>query len=264
MNTFNPDVDDTTASLRSIARLVSSNSDFRKSWEKGVNWVLSMQNDDGGWPAFEKNTDSKILQLLPLEGSQFLIADPSSADLTGRTLEFLGLYTDIAKNHPSIKSGVKWLLNNQESNGSWYGRWGICYIYGTWAAITGLSAVGDMETNSAIEKAIKWILEIQNDDGGWGESCLSDINKRYVPLESSTLTHTAWALDVLITVLEKPTRSIERGIQFLLNHLDREDWTSSYPTGQGMAGAFYIHYHSYQYIFPLLTLSHFRKKYSII
>ena len=249
INTMNPDVDDTTVALRSLARNVQKDWRFRQAWDRGIHWIVSMQNDDGGWPAFEKNTNSKILKLLPIEKAEYILTDPSSADLTGRTLEFLGRYTNLSKTHPSIRNGVEWLHKNQEKNGSWYGRWGVCYIYGTWGAITGLRAVGVLPTNQSISKAVKWLQGIQNNDGGWGESCLSDLNKKYIPLNTSTLTHTAWAVDALIAASDKPTKAIHRGIEFLLENVNKEDWTTNYPKGAGMAGDFYIHYHSYRYIF---------------
>lgn len=256
INTINPDVDDTSASLRSISRINSSDE-----WNRGINWLLSMQNDDGGWAAFEKNTDTKLFEFLPIEKAQFILTDPSCADITGRTLEFFGNYTNLSRDHQSIKKGVKWLLDHQEWNGSWYGRWGICYIYGTWGAVTGLAAVGVPNRDASIQNAIQWLQRIQNADGGWGESCYSDSNDTYKKLGTSTVTHTAWALDTLISVSEKPTAEIRKGISYLLKNLDKEDWTTSYPKGQGMAGAFYIHYHSYRYIFPLLALAHYRKKF---
>jgi len=261
INTIQPDVDDTTASLRSIARNVQNDPVYLQAWEKGIRWVLSMQNTDGGWPSFEKNTNNRLLQLFPIEGAEYLINDPSSADLTGRTLEFLGSYTNLTNNQTSVRSAINWLVKHQEMNGSWYGRWGICFIYGTWAAITGLRAGGVLPTNHSITKSIKWLNEIQNNDGGWGESCRSDREKKYIPLKTSTLTDTAWAVDALISSSEKPTHSIKNGVDYLLKNMDQNDWTTSYPKGQGMAGAFYIHYHSYQYIFPLLALSHFQNKY---
>ncbi|NRD80249.1 squalene--hopene cyclase [Bacillus sp. BRMEA1] len=258
INTMLPDVDDTTASLRAIARIIPSES---ASWSKGISWALSMQNDDGGWPAFERNTESKVASFLPIEKGEFLLLDPACADLTGRTLEFFGNYTNLSKNHSVIKKGIEWLKKDQRNDGSWYGRWGICYIYGTWAAITGLQAVGISKDEPYIQKAVHWLRDIQNDDGGWGESCHSDNRKTYIPLHASTLTHTSWALDGLISISETPTADIQKGIKFLLTSLKNNDWTFKYPTGQGMAGAFYIHYHSYRYIFPLLALSHYQNKY---
>jgi sporulenol synthase len=258
INSINPDVDDTTASLRSISRM---GTNHHAAWSQGINWLLSMQNDDGGWAAFEKNTDTKLFEFLPIEKAQFILTDPSCADITGRTLEFFGNYTNLSKDHLSIKKGVKWLLDHQERDGSWYGRWGICYIYGTWGAVTGLAAVGISESDESIQKAIQWLQHIQNKDGGWGESCFSDNKQTYVPLRVSTLTHTAWALDTLISISDKQTPAIRKGVSYLLENLQKEDWTTAYPKGQGMAGAFYIHYHSYRYIFPLLALAHYREKF---
>jgi sporulenol synthase len=120
-------------------------------------------------------------------------------------------------------------------------------------------SVGVSPKHPAIQKAVKWLLNIQNHDGGWGESCKSDIKKTYVPLGASTLTKTAWALDALIAVFDEPIPEIQAGIKFILQSAERDDWTTSYPTGQAMAGGFYIHYHSYQHVFPLLTLSHYQK-----
>lgn len=261
INTINPDVDDTTATLRSISRIVPPEL---AAWERGISWLLSMQNDNGGWAAFERNTDSKLLEFFPIEKAEHILIDPSCADLTGRTLEFFGNYTNLPKSHAVIKKGIKWLMKNQRKDGSWYGRWGICYIYGTWAAITGLLAVGMPNSNSSIQKAVNWLRYIQNNDGGWGESCHSDSKEKYIPLNQSTLTHTSWALDALISASDKPTIEIRKGITYILESLDKDDWTTAYPKGQGMAGAFYIHYHSYRYIFPLLALSHFEKKFGAI
>ncbi|MCM2532112.1 squalene--hopene cyclase [Neobacillus pocheonensis] len=258
VNTILPDVDDTTAVLRSISRVVPNEL---QAWDRGISWVFSMQNEDGGWPAFEKNADTKLIDFLPIEKGEFLLSDPSTADLTGRTLEFFGNYTNLTRNHESIKKGVKWLLKHQEKDGSWYGRWGICYIYGTWSVITGLLAVSVPSSHPSVQQAVKWLQTIQNEDGGWGESCQSDSKKAYVPLGTSTLTQTAWALDALIAATDKPTSEIRKGISYLLSSLQKEDWTTAYPKGQGMGGAFYIHYHSYRYIFPLLALSHYRRKF---
>jgi sporulenol synthase len=261
VNTINPDIDDTTASLRAIHNIVRKNPNIDQAWDRGIQYLLSMQNDDGGWASFEKNVTKGYHQFIPIQGGEFLIADPSTPDLTGRTLEFFGNYTNLTKNHPSIQRAVNWLIAQQESNGSWYGRWGICYIYGSWATITGLLAVGISPNHPSVQKAVKWLQSIQNFDGGWGESCKSDRVKSYVPLKFSTVTQTAWALDTLICASDNLTPEIEAGVKFLLDASDINDWTTYYPTGQGMAGGFYIHYHSYRNIFPLLALSHYKKKF---
>ncbi|SFA86786.1 MULTISPECIES: squalene--hopene cyclase [unclassified Bacillus (in: firmicutes)] len=261
VNTMNPDVDDTTAALRALAKRVHEKPSYKIAWDRGLKWLFSMQNADGGWPAFERNKNSKLLQFIPVEKGEFLLSDPTCADLTGRTLEFLGTYTNLSKTHSSIKKAVQWLIDHQEEDGSWYGRWGICYLYGTWAALTGLRAVGVSSTNSSVMKAVEWIKKVQNPDGGWGESCHSDIQKKYVPLGASNLTHTAWALDSLMAVSDHPTKEIQAGMEYLLLNLSKNDWTAEYPVGQGMAGGLYIHYHSYRYLFPLMTLGHYKRKY---
>ena len=138
---------------------------------------------------------------------------------------------------------------------------GICYIYGTWAAITGLIAAGVSKESPIIQRAVNWLLAIQNSDGGWGESCKSDLASTYVPLGSSNITQTAWAVDALMAVSDQITPEINAGIDYLLQLTHKSDWTHSYPVGQGMGGAFYIHYHSYRYIFPLLALAHYKSKF---
>ncbi|EPY06170.1 squalene-hopene cyclase [Paenibacillus alvei TS-15] len=260
-NTINPDVDDTTAALRAIRRLSNTNSTYLDSWNRGLNWVISMQNNDGGWPAFEKNTKNEFLTWLALDGAKSAAIDPSEADLTGRTLEYLGNFAGLDTRHKFIKRGTHWLVSHQEKDGSWYGRWGVCYIYGTWAALTGLAAVGLPASHEPLQKGARWLLDIQNPDGGWGESCQSDRLRHYVPLGESTPSQTAWALDALIAVQTQPTPEVDQGIHRLIALLHEDDCKSIYPTGAGLPGYFYSHYHSYRYIWPLLTLSHYKKRY---
>jgi len=260
-NTINPDVDDSTAVLRAILSMSNTNPAYLQAWNRGLNWVLSMQNKDGGWPAFEKNTNNPMLTWLAIDGAKSAAIDPSETDLTGRTLEYLGNFAGLNTRHGFIKRGTEWLIGHQEKDGSWYGRWGVCYIYGTWAALTGLAAVGLPASHDTLQQGAHWLLDIQNPDGGWGESCRSDRLRRYVPLGESTPSQTAWALDALIAVKAQPTPKVDQGILRLLALLHEDDWKSTYPTGAGLPGHFYSHYHSYRYIWPLLTLSHYRKKY---
>jgi len=262
-NTINPDVDDSTAALRAIRPTALREPAFQDAWNRGLYWVLSMQNDDGGWPAFERGVDNELFTLLPIEGARAAAIDPSIADLTGRALEFLGNAAGFGGRHAFMRRGAAWLAKHQEADGSWYGRWGICYIYGTWAAVTGLAAAGADRGDPSVSKAVRWLLGIQNNDGGWGESCASDRVNRYVPLGASTPSHTAWALDALIAVHPKPSPAIDQGIRQLiaLLHRDRDDWTVRYPTGAGLPGSFYIDYHSYRYIWPLIALGNYVAKY---
>lgn len=265
VNTIIPDVDDTTAALRALrATPARFGPQFREARDRGLHWVLSMQNRDGGWPAFEKGKDSALLtRLLPVDGAEAAAIDPSSADLTGRTLEYLGSEAGFDIAHPFVRRGADWLIRHQKPDGSWYGRWGICYIYGTWAAITGLMAVRAPKQHVSVLKAVQWLDSIQNPDGGWGESCRSDQVKAYVPLHASTPSQTAWALDALVAVHQVPADSIQKGILTLSEMVlhGNAGWTAEYPTGAGLPGNFYTRYHSYNYIWPLLTLANYKKKY---
>ncbi|PGS50945.1 prenyltransferase/squalene oxidase repeat-containing protein [Bacillus sp. AFS041924] len=260
-NTQNPDVDDTQAVLRATTNLSLIDDDYRNSWNAGVKWLFEMQNKDGGWASFEKNSSKYLKLFFPIQNFVDTAIDPSTADLTGRTIEFLGSKLKLNMNHPRIEDGVNWLINNQNEDGSWYGRWGISYIYGTWAAITGMKAVGIPSNHPSIQKANNWLLTIKKDDGGWGESCKSDIERMYIPLSFSTVVHTSWVVDTLISINDYPTKEIEDGIANILNWLKIHDKRLTYPTGGGLPGHFYINYHSYQSIWPLLTLSHYLKKY---
>ncbi|TCZ67902.1 squalene--hopene cyclase, partial [Paenibacillus albiflavus] len=125
---------------------------------------------------------------------------------------------------------TQWLISHQEKDGSWYGRWGVCYIYGTWAALTGLTAVGLPTNHKTLQKGANWLLSIQNEDGGWGESCSSDRLQRYIPLGGSTPSQTAWALDALIAVHPQPTAALDKGICRLIDSVKEDKWTTVYPT----------------------------------
>lgn len=262
-NSIHPDVDDTTAALRAITYSAAEKPLVRQSWDRGLEWTLGMQNRDGGWPAFENNKTKGILTSFPMDGAEAAAIDPSTPDLTGRALEFLGSRAGLTKDHQQVKRGVQWLKLMQKDEGSWYGRWGVCYIYGTWAAITGMKATGVPSSDKHIQRAKAWLESIQHKDGGWGESCYSDQEKTYVPLSFSTPSQTAWALESLICIEDKPTPAIDLGIMALLEFMNGEadDSSNTYPTGVGLPGNFYIHYHSYQWIWPLITLSKYKEKY---
>lgn len=262
VNTLYPDVDDSVAALRAIRPYLSDSSSRQADWQRGLNWVLTMRNDNGGWPAFEREGTSLPISFFTFEGAADIALDPSTPDLTGRTLQFLGNEMNESISDNRIEDTVRWLLSQQEKDGSWYGRWGITYTHGTGAVVQGLTAVGVADDHPAIRKAVKWLLQIQNDDGGWGESCLSDKVRRYMPLHRSTPSQTAWALDALIAANSNVTPAIERGVEALLQSLEQPDWTYTYPTGAALPGSIYVHYPSNNYIWPLLTLSSFLKKYA--
>ncbi|WP_274650575.1 prenyltransferase/squalene oxidase repeat-containing protein [Paenibacillus humicola] len=261
-NTINPDVDDTSAALRAIAGLRGSPAG-EEAHNRGLQWLLALQNDDGGWGAFERNCDSPLVKWLPLDGAGDAAADPSSADLTGRALEYLGGTAGLTVRLPFIRRAADWLYLNQEPNGSWYGRWGVCYLYGTWAALTGLIAVGENPRHPQIRKAAEWLRYIQHDDGGFGESCVSDRVKRFVQLPLSTVTQTAWALDALVAVQDRPDESARKAADYLLRNVGTDGPAARYPTGGALPGQMYTRYESYPLVWPLLALAHYRSKYGV-
>lgn len=260
INTLYPDIDDSTAVLRAITPYTAS-SEYKQAWQNGLHWVLAMQNDDGGWSAFERESPERMTHFFAFEHAEDIILDRSTVDLTARTLLFLGKAAGQTAARLPVQKAAQWIIRQQEQNGSWFGRWGICYIHGSSAAVTGLLAVGIPRHHPAIEKAIRWMLSIQNADGGWGESCYSDIRRTYVPLNNSTPSQTAWALDLLIDTHDRPSEAIERGIQALIDSLHTMDWRFTYPTGSGLPGSVYVNYHSGNFVWPLLTLSKYLGKY---
>lgn len=255
------DLDDTQVVLRALSPYLDRSPCYRESFRDGVKWLLNRQNKDGGFSAFEKNKSSTLFTLLPFQNLKDTLTDPSTPDLTGRILEFFGNYTDLTKKDNQIKKAIQWLLDHQEKNGSWYGRWGVSYIYGTWAAVTGLKSVGVSSDHAAMKKALVWLERVQNEDGGWGESCQSDVHRTYCPLTHSTLVQTAWAVDALIALCPHPTPSIKRGLTFLLMRTHLPQTAKNYPSGAGLPGQFYIYYHSYPIIWPLLALCHYKENY---
>lgn len=264
-NTANPDVDDTQAALRALTRSVPSDAACSAAWLPGMRYLFRMQNDDGGWAAFERNSRSVMTRLFTFENFEDTALDPSAADITGRTLEFLGSHAKLTLAHPRVQAAAEWLLRRQRPDGSWHGRWGVTYVYGTWAAVTGLRAVGLPARHPALRRAADWLLRIRQSDGGWGESCRSDAAGAYVPAPYSTVVQTAWALDALIAVYDQPTGVMEEAMPLLIAW-NREEGgrRAAYPTGAGLPGHFYIRYHSYPRIWPLLTLAHYAQKYGIV
>jgi sporulenol synthase len=262
VNELYPDVDDTAAAVLAIRNAEIKDLKARDlAVRRGIDWVLSMQNSDGGWSAFDRNCNKRWLEKHPFNDMGRALTDPSSADMTGRTLEFLGTLGHTQRDH-LIARAVAWLKRNQEGDGSWFGRWGIAYIYGSWAALTGLSKVGVDHQSPMVRRAVTWLESIQNSDGGWGESCAADVVSHYVHLGFSNPSQTAWALLGLIASTPNPSDVIRNGINYLLS-TQRSDgsWSEDYPTGSGFAGKLYLNYHMYRNIWPLFALTRFRSKY---
>jgi squalene-hopene/tetraprenyl-beta-curcumene cyclase len=184
--------------------------------------------------------------------------DPTCPDITGRVLEALAAH-GLDRGDPAVRRGAEWLVRHQEADGSWYGRWGVAYIYGTCFALRGLAAAGESDREAHILRAGEWLRSIQNADGGWGESCASYDNRTFTA-GTSTPSQTAWAILGLIAGGDTGSRSVLHGIDYLLE-TQRPDgsWDEELATGTGFPKVFYLNYHLYKDYFPLLALASFVK-----
>ena len=257
-NEYYPDIDDTAMVLLALLHAKARDPEKQVRAEKrAVNWILGMQSSDGGWAAFDVDNNWKILNKIPFADHNAML-DPPCPDITGRVLESLcrrGFkHTDAA-----IARGIDFLLKNQEENGSWFGRWGVNYVYGTFLAIRGLMATGAPHVKNAANKGARWLRAVQNPDGGWGESCLGYETQRFERTES-TPSQTAWAILGLIAAGEIYSRAVEHGVLWLREHqLSDGTWDESVTTGTGFPRVFYIHYHLYRDYFPILALGAYEK-----
>ncbi len=259
-NDFYPDVDDTAVVLMAILPNIK-NDKHKNSVKVGINWVLSMQNSDGGWGAFERNVNKEIMNYLPINDIKNFL-DQSTSDVTGRVIELLGKL-DFSIEEPIIRRAINFIKTEQENFGAWYGRWGVNYIYGTWSVIRGLVSIKENINSDYIQKAIAWLKGCQNPDGGWGESCLSYEDIRYAGKGESTPSQTAWALMTLVDTNEAYSESVNRAIAYLLSTQNKEGgWDEELYTGTGFEKAFYLRYDYYSYYFPILALVSYYNKVS--
>jgi len=221
---------------------------------RGLDWMLAMQNDDGGWGAFDRNNNREFLCYVPFADHNAMI-DPSTPDLTGHVLSALG-QLGRRLGDGAVDRAVDYIRCNQQANGSWFGRWGVNYIYGTGEAMAGMAAVGVEPDDAAMRRGVNWLLATQQPCGGWGESPDS-YNKNGRPGHGHvTPSQTAWALIGLLSAGLEHHPAVARGIQYLVD-TQREDgsWDEPEFTGTGFPKVFYLRYHYYRIYFPLLALS---------
>jgi squalene-hopene/tetraprenyl-beta-curcumene cyclase len=257
-NDFYPDVDDTAFVLMALQGVsYIDQARLTKAIERGVQWMVSMQNKDGGWGAFDRDNNRSLLNQIPFADHNAML-DPSSPDVTARVVECLGRFGWTTA-HPRIQRAVEYLMKEQTPQGPWYGRWGVNYIYGTSGVLRALIAVG-VKPNSAINRAIEWLRSVQHDDGGFGESCNSYEKPDLMGRGDGTASQTAWALLGLITVVPSADASVQRGIQYLIEHATRDGtWNEEQFTGTGFPKVFYLKYHLYRHYFPLYALARYRQ-----
>ena len=288
-NLHYPDVDDAAVALIVLARLPEpqrSSARVQTAIERGRRWILELQCRNGGWAAFDKDNDKLIITKIPFcDFGEAL--DPPSADVTGHVLEAFGLL-GMNREHRAVKRAYRFLLDEQETDGSWFGRWGVNHIYGTAAVLPALAAVGEDMASPHVRRAVRWMIDHQNNDGGWGETCASYMDETLRGQGSSTASQTAWAIMALIAADHRSSdAAILRGLQYLLS-TQRDDgtWDEPYYTGTGFPGygfgarldfrddqikqriaqgtelqrGFMINYNLYRHYFPLMAMGRARAR----
>lgn len=256
-NEFYPDIDDTGMVLMALAKAQASDPDAQRACiRRAVQWLLDMQSSDGGWAAFDVDNDFLPLSYVPFADHNAML-DPTCADITGRVMEALVL-CGLPPSHPSIRRAVRYLVDTQQPDGSWYGRWGVNYLYGTCFALRGLRAAGESDREAHVLRAGEWLRSVQNADGGWGESCHSYNDGEFVAAPS-TPSQTAWALMGLIASGDNYSSTVERAVGYLAG-TQRPDggWDEELSTGTGFPKVFYLTYHYYRHAFPLMALASYR------
>jgi squalene-hopene/tetraprenyl-beta-curcumene cyclase len=253
-NDLYPDLDDTSMAILALLPHEKSDPKISTAIERGIEWMFGMQGSDGGWGAFDRDNNKHILNEIPFADLKSLL-DPSTPDITGHVLEALG-QSGIHCDHPNVINAIEFLKNTQEKDGSWFGRWGVNYVYGTSAVLCGLQTVGCNMNQTWIMKAVHWLQSIQNQDGGWGESCESYDHGQYAPLYYSTPSQTAWGLLGLLSCDKSSPEIIERGIKLLLKTQNEDgSWDEPEWTATGFPSHFYLRYDYYRLYFPLLALA---------
>lgn len=253
-----PDTDDTAEILMALHRIPFADPAWQeKECRRALTWLLSMQSQNGGWGAFDQDNDHRLFNLIPFADHGAML-DAPTVDVTGRVLWLMGrLHTD--RNHPQIQKALKFIRDEQEADGCWFGRWGVNYIYGTWLVLCGLQSMDEDMSQPYIRKAVDWMKAHQNEDGGWGETCESYRNPQLRGQGTSTASQTAWAVMALVEAGEAHSPEAQRGADFLIRtQQDDGSWHEDHFTGTGFPGHFFIKYHLYAQFFPLMALARYR------
>ncbi len=260
-NPYYPDVDDTAVVVTAMHRLTQrfSGCDYEKCIARGREWIEGMQSENGGWGAFDADNDHHYLNNIPFADHGALL-DPPEVDVSSRCLWMLAQLGDTPQTSEVLRRGLDYVLNEQMTDGSWFGRWGANYLYGTWSALCALDAVHFPHTHAAVRRAVKWLVETQNPDGGWGED-LEDYRldyRGYAPA-SSTASQTAWALLGLMAAGGYEHEAVARGVAYVLSTQNAAGlWNEAHFTGTGFPRVFYLRYHGYGKIFPLWAIARYR------
>jgi squalene-hopene/tetraprenyl-beta-curcumene cyclase len=254
-NIYYPDTDDTAMVLMAL-RLVRPHDreSIEQLFARALGWLLSFQCRDGGWAAFDKDVTKRWLEDMPFADHNAIL-DPTCSDLTARMLELLG-YIGFDPDERCVRDAIQYLIDTQEDDGSWYGRWGVNYIYGTWQVLRGLCGIGQDMTQDWVLRGRDWLESCQNEDGGWGETCASYETRELKGIGESTASQTAWAVMGICACGDLDRPSIQRGLRFLLSRQKTDGaWDEPQITGTGFPKVFYLKYDMYRQNFPLLALA---------
>jgi len=257
-NDFYPDLDDTGMVMMALVKIRGVDPERKqRAIERGLAWFLGMQGSDGGWGSFDADNNRLIFNNIPFADHGALL-DPSTEDLTGRGLELLGTL-GCGTDHPAARRALGFIRRTQSKDGSWYGRWGVNYIYGTWSVLRGLGAIGEDCAQEYVQRAVAWLVSRQNPDGGWGETLASYDDPELGGRGDSLPSQTAWALLALFAVGHTDGPAVDNGIRFLV-HTQRDDgaWEDPLWNGAGFPRVFYLKYHLYAKYFPLWALGVYR------
>ena len=260
-NPHYPDLDDTAVVVMAMDRLTGKpgGEKYKEAIARGREWVVGLQSKNGGWGAFEADNEHYHLNAIPFADHGALL-DPPTADVTGRCLGMLAQLGERAETSEPVRRAIDYLFREQEADGSWFGRWGVNYIYGTWSVLCALNAAGVDHASEPMRRAVNWLLDIQNSDGGWGESDQSyeADHKGHRPA-SSTASQTAWATLGLMAAGEVDHPAVKRGMDYLMAHQGADgQWPEEHFTGTGFARVFYLRYHGYSKFFPLWATARYR------
>jgi squalene-hopene/tetraprenyl-beta-curcumene cyclase len=259
-NEFYPDVDDSAQVMLALNHVRTSNERYQdETVKRALDWVLAMQCKNGGWASFDKDNNKMVFQHIPFADHNAML-DPATVDITGRVLESLASHGYSMKDK-CVQRAVDFIHREQEQDGSWFGRWGVNYIYGTMLCLRGLAAVGVDHHEPMVQQAAEWLRMMQNADGGWGESCESYDNSILRGQGPSTASQTAWAVMGLLAANDLRSDSVTRGIAYLLE-TQRADgsWKDGWYTGTGFPRVFYLKYHMYAEYFPLIALATYERR----
>jgi squalene-hopene/tetraprenyl-beta-curcumene cyclase len=258
-NQWNPDVDDTAMVLLALRKIPTANPDRRNAcFNRGLAWMLTFQCRDGGWASFDKDCTKSVLEKVPFADHNAML-DPECADITARILELLG-YENVDLQNPRVQKALQFIRQCQEKDGSWYGRWGVNYIYGTWQVLRGMRALNWDMQEPWLQKARRWLESVQHDDGGWGERCNTYDDPVFKGQGPSTASQTAWAVMGLCAFDDASNPHLQRGIEYLIRTQNPDgSWTEHETTGTGFPKVFYLKYDMYRNAWPLLALATYQK-----